>query len=215
MNRRRRFLLRKPLDVPCAQPFSPSDVFRRWRTVLSFIFIFCGYRTAGRYWWVLFVLCSHFWRTSGVVSNNEFYYPERRGASRDRPTTTKMHEWWAQIIHYFLTATAKRAKKEIVFFSSCSFPSRLWCVNASTCTRFSGHSEAFKVNTSSTSSSRILSSIIKAESRGICIIPGIRGRPTSLQQSGPCRTNGADEVWGDDIQTCRTLGELQGNWYSI
>lgn len=73
----------------------------------------------------------------------------------------------------------KKKRKEIVFFSSCSFPPRLWCVNASTCTRFSGHSEAFKVNTSFTSSSGILSSIIKAESRAICIIPGIRGRPAS------------------------------------
>ena len=83
----------------------------------------------------------------------------------------------------------QQKKKKSSFSPPAPFPPpQLWCVNASTCVRFAGNSEAFKVNTSFTSSSRILSSIIKAESGAICIIPGIRGRPASSSAGHAERT---------------------------
>lgn len=132
----------------------PRDVFRCQIHVLSFIFICCCYGAVSRYWWALFVLCSHFWGTSRVV-----WPPE-------------MCEWRVQIIHYahyFL---------KIHLFLLLPPPFHLCCVNVSTFTRFPGHSQALKVNASFTSR-RIWSSIIKAVRRAICIILGIRGSPGS------------------------------------
>lgn len=110
--------------------------------------------------------------------------PPRRGAS-DGPKLYTAHTVFSQ------------KKKKSSFFFSCPLP-HLHRVNVSTCLRFPGHSQVLKVNTFLTSSRRI-SYIIKAVSRAICIILS-NWRQSRLQWCRPCRTNSADEVWGDDIQ---------------
>lgn len=136
------FSFQTPLDVHAAKPFSPSGVFRCQRDVLSFIFICCSYRAAGRYWWGLFVLCPHFWGTSRVVSTiNSITHRDD-----DRPTTAEMHEWWAQIIH--CTHNFLPAKKELnlFFFFLLLPPSPLLvlAVLMYKCTWLPGHSQALK-----------------------------------------------------------------------
>lgn len=189
-------------------PFSPSrDVFSCQRNVLSFIFICCGYRAAGRYWWVLFVLCPHFWGTSRVVSTmNSITQRETRPV------------WWqanhcgdAQVMgpNYTLHTLFSHSKRFIFFLC------RLRCVNVSTCVRFPGHSQALKVNTSFTSS-RMLSSIIKAVSRAICITLSIQGRPgsgvaghaerTTLRKFGDCSdSTGCIRHWWAATNCCVTI----------
>lgn len=177
MNRLQRFLLQTPLDVHCVRPFSPRDVFRRQRNILSFIFILLWLQSSRQFIDEHHLSCAHtFWGTSGVVSTMN--------------AITQRGVWWradhrrdAQVMgpNYTLHTLFSHSKEMNLFLP------RLHCVNVSTRTRFPGHRQALRANTSFTSS-RILSSIIKAVSRAICIILSFRGRPGSSSAGHAERT---------------------------
>lgn len=93
-------------------------------------------RAAGRYWWAVFVSCSHFWGTSRVVSKMIFivYRDDARlmtsqpqwGCTSDGPKYT---------LHSLFLSQQKRNLSPLV------------TVNVNTCTIFPGHSKALNVNT--------------------------------------------------------------------
>lgn len=112
----------------------------------------------------------------------------------------QMHKWWVKIIH--CTPFSLSKNESFFFFFPCP-PPHLRSVNVSTCTWFPGHSQALKVNTSFTSS-RILTSIIKAVSRAICIILSSSGRPGS---SGAAHAEQMDLMKFEDIQTAAAQQE--------
>lgn len=102
--------------------------------------------------------------------------------------------WWqvehdgdAQVMgpNYILHNIFSSGKMDFFIFS-CPFPC-VCSVNVSTCMWFPGHSQVLKVNTSFTSS-RTLTSIIKAVSRPICFILSIRSRPDSSGAGNAERT---------------------------
>ena len=146
----------------CTAIFPPRDVFRCQRSVLSFIFICCGYRAAGRNWWALFVL---YHTSEGPLEWSPQWIP--------LPTETRP-VWWQSHCHGDVQVMGPNYTLQTIFlpeqnmnlFFCPSTPPPPGCVNVSTC-------RSTKVNTS-LNSSRILSSIIKAASRVICIILSIR-----------------------------------------
>lgn len=161
-----------------AAVFPRRFFFRCQRNVPSFIFICCSYRAAGRYWWVLFVLCPHFWGTSTMVS------------TRHAITHRDGSVWW-QAEHVRDRPKLYVARPFLpVKWIPLSFcpppPHPLLYVNASTGTQFLQHSE-------NTKSKHILH-----QQQGI-IICHLSSKQSHLhhperrwqarhQRCGPCRT---------------------------
>lgn len=122
----RAYFPQKPFDVH-------QEKFRR-----AFVFA-VGDRAAGRYWWAVFVLCSHFWETPWVVSKMISCVFRDDGR-----LMTSQPQWGC-------TSNGPKLYASPAIFVCFSSPASRRCVHVSTCAAFPGRSKALNVNPAFTS----------------------------------------------------------------